>query len=280
MSSERPRAGSVAPAGEGLSRSGLSPVGALVRRHDPDRFLICLFVPAALREAALVLAAFNHELARAVEVVSRRPSSGESGFAARIRLQWWREILEGARRPHEVAGPLGALLDDGTVAPASLASMIDARETEIEGPGTEAAWWSMLAGGPGALAATIAQLGGDAGAGAIACAAASGQAYGAGASLLHAGALRDAGRRGLPDTVELDTVETPRRLAAEALQHLRDSPRPRLSGPARAAALHAVLARRDLARVGGPAQAPGRGVGDRLAVLTAALFGGRRWLGG
>ena len=62
----------------------------LVRRHDPDRFLTALFAPPEKRDALLTLYAFNHELARAREVASEPP-------LALIRLQWWREVVEGAR---------------------------------------------------------------------------------------------------------------------------------------------------------------------------------------
>ena len=75
--------------------TGLSAVGEIVRRHDPDRFLTALFAPAERREALFVLYAFNHELARAREV-AREP------MLAMVRLQWWREVVEGARRRHEV----------------------------------------------------------------------------------------------------------------------------------------------------------------------------------
>ena len=71
----------------------------LVRRHDPDRYFCTLFAPAAAREALFTLYAFNHELARAREVTR------EPGLAL-IRLQWWREVVEGAVRQHEVARPL------------------------------------------------------------------------------------------------------------------------------------------------------------------------------
>ena len=43
-------------------------IAALVRRHDPDRFLTALFAPPEKRDALLTLYAFNHELARAREV--------------------------------------------------------------------------------------------------------------------------------------------------------------------------------------------------------------------
>jgi 15-cis-phytoene synthase len=62
-------------------------MAALVRRHDPDRFLTSLFAPPEKRDALLTLYAFNHELARAREAVSEPP-------LALIRLQWWREVVE------------------------------------------------------------------------------------------------------------------------------------------------------------------------------------------
>ena len=67
-------------------------IAALVRRHDPDRFLTALFAPPERRDALLTLYAFNHELARAREAVSEAP-------LALIRLQWWREVVEGGAPP-------------------------------------------------------------------------------------------------------------------------------------------------------------------------------------
>jgi phytoene synthase len=88
----------------------LSPLAGLVRRHDPDRFLTALFAPPERRETLFVLYAFNHELARAREVTSH-PT------LALLRLQWWREIVEGAERQHEIAAPLRAALAAGALAP-------------------------------------------------------------------------------------------------------------------------------------------------------------------
>src|SRR3546814_19441352 len=55
------------------------------------------------REHLFALYAFNHEVAKTAEVVSE-PMIG------RIRLQWWRECLDGiydgAARQHEVVQPL------------------------------------------------------------------------------------------------------------------------------------------------------------------------------
>src|ERR1700731_1564648 len=67
----------------------LSPVAALVRRHDRDRFQTVLFAPAARREALFALYAFNYEIARVRERVSE-PTLG------RLRLEWWREIIAAA----------------------------------------------------------------------------------------------------------------------------------------------------------------------------------------
>jgi 15-cis-phytoene synthase len=61
---------------------------ALVRRVDPDRWLAARFIEDhGKREDVIVLYAFHHELARAVEVTSQ-PLLGE------IRLTWWREAVD------------------------------------------------------------------------------------------------------------------------------------------------------------------------------------------
>ncbi len=59
-----------------------------VRRLDNDRFLCSLFAAGSRREALFALYAFNLEVARIREVVSE-PLLGA------IRLQWWRETIEG-----------------------------------------------------------------------------------------------------------------------------------------------------------------------------------------
>src|SRR5215472_846603 len=82
----------------------LSPVAALVRQHDRDRFQTVLFAPAARREALFALYAFNCEIARVRESVTE-PTLG------RIRLQWWRENIaaayeDGPVRDHDVVEAL------------------------------------------------------------------------------------------------------------------------------------------------------------------------------
>jgi phytoene synthase len=82
------------------------PIEETVRRVDPDRYFSALFAPAPARRHLLTLYAFNHEIARVAETV-RQPMMGE------IRLEWWRETLEGARigrpRDHAVARALSEL---------------------------------------------------------------------------------------------------------------------------------------------------------------------------
>ncbi len=68
----------------------------LVRAQDRDRFLAALFAPADKRQDLFALYAFNVEVARVREVV-REALPGE------VRLQWWRELIEGHGRG-EVGG--------------------------------------------------------------------------------------------------------------------------------------------------------------------------------
>ena len=97
---------------------------AAVRRSDPDRYFSALFAPADKRPLVFALYAFNHELARIAEVV-REPMMGE------IRLQWWRETVEGARegkpRPHDVARALAELFARADLPLDLFEAMMDAR---------------------------------------------------------------------------------------------------------------------------------------------------------
>ena len=126
-------------------------IAALVRRHDPDRFLTALFAPPDRRDALMALYAFNHELARAREVASEPP-------LALIRLQWWREVVEGEARRHEVATPLTAAIAAGKLAPVDLLAVIEAREREVYGDfETIADWRAWLLIGAGGLAVAAAR---------------------------------------------------------------------------------------------------------------------------
>jgi phytoene synthase len=75
----------------------------LVRTSDRDRFLATLFAPAPARDDLYALHAFNVEVARTRDL-AREAIPGE------IRLQWWREVLEGRRQDEARASPIAAAL--------------------------------------------------------------------------------------------------------------------------------------------------------------------------
>jgi phytoene synthase len=107
----------------------LSPVAALVRRHDRDRYQTVLFAPAARREALFALYAFNYEIARVRESVTQ-PMLGQ------IRLQWWRENIAaafegGPVRHHPVAEALAAVIGEFRLTRDHFERLIDARETDL-----------------------------------------------------------------------------------------------------------------------------------------------------
>lgn len=107
----------------------MSPLAALVRRHDRDRYQTALFAPADRRERLFALYAFNYEIARVRESVSQ-PMLGQ------IRLQWWREVIDAAftgapPRQHEVALPLTALIREAAPSREHFDRMIDMRERDL-----------------------------------------------------------------------------------------------------------------------------------------------------
>jgi phytoene synthase len=250
-----------------------SSLAGFVRRHDPDRFLTALFAPPARREALFALYAFNHELARARETVSEAP-------LALIRLQWWREVVEGAHRRHEVAEPLSAFIDAGALRRDDLLGIIDAREIETE-PVIETSreWHNYLRSGAGGVAVAAARLLGAPDPEQVRP---FGSAFGLAGVLRSVGAHARQGRCLLPlealtahrlssDQVIADpkaALGVVAQLAHEGLALLRHT---RLPGSVVAAALPAVLARRDLRRA--PLFPRPRGAGDRLAVVWAGLTG-------
>ncbi|MCK8783766.1 squalene/phytoene synthase family protein [Roseomonas sp. NAR14] len=275
-----------------LSPPSLSPLGEAARRADPDRFLCALFAPPAKREPLFGLIAFNHELARAREVAS-------NPMLALIRLQWWRdavaEAAAGGGRRHEVAGPVGGWIRDGTLDAADLDAMIDAREAEAdEAIPSREAFAAYLRGTSGGLAVASGRLLGASG-GALAGLQALGAAYGLAGVLRSVAALAGQGRCLLPadalaehgttteavlrDPHAAPVAATIRDLAALGggwLDQGRAAGIPRF---AIAAALPGVLARRDLARlrrVAAGRVATGiarRGIADRLAVTAHGLRG-------
>jgi NADH dehydrogenase [ubiquinone] 1 alpha subcomplex assembly factor 6 len=108
----------------------LSPVAALVRRHDRDRYQTVLFAPAARREALFALYAFNYEIARVRESVTQ-PMLGQ------IRLQWWRENIAaayegGTIRHHPVVEALTGLIRELPMTRDHFDRLINARETDLD----------------------------------------------------------------------------------------------------------------------------------------------------
>lgn len=77
----------------------------LVRDGDPDRYYATLFAPAAARPHLFALYAFSLTVARVREAASN-PMAGE------IRLQWWRDALQGEARGDVRANPVAAALEE------------------------------------------------------------------------------------------------------------------------------------------------------------------------
>ena len=256
----------------------LSDVGRIVQRHDPDRFFTALFAPAIHRETLFVLYATNHELARAREVVS-------NPMLALIRLQWWREVAEGARRRHEVAGPLGEALDEGRLDAADILAMIEGREAEAEPVESLDAFEAYVRATAGGVAVAAGRALGAASeeVGALRDI---GSAYGVSGvlrsvpalarqsrTMLPADALAEAG---LADADVFADPSDPRlapvasRLRVAGQTWLRNARKQRLPRSVLPAALPGVLARRDLRR---DRQVEPRTLGDKMAVTFAAAAG-------
>lgn len=108
----------------------LSYCGEIVRAHDPDRFLLSMFVPAARREDLWALFAFHHEIAKTREVVSET----QLGL---IRLQWWRErigdIYSGqVTSGHEILGALAGAIARHDLPQGAFDMLLTAREFDLE----------------------------------------------------------------------------------------------------------------------------------------------------
>lgn len=100
-----------------------------VRRFDPDRFLCTLFAPPERRRSLWALLAFNLEIARIAERV-REPVLG------RMRLEWWRQALDGvfsgAPAEHAVARALADAVRDHGLRRAPLDRLLDGRERDFD----------------------------------------------------------------------------------------------------------------------------------------------------
>lgn len=75
----------------------------MLRDMDRDRYLACLLAPEDKRGDLAALYAFNAEIARIRDIV-REPLPGE------VRMQWWRDLLEGNPHGDSVGHPVAAAL--------------------------------------------------------------------------------------------------------------------------------------------------------------------------
>src|SRR5437763_854177 len=138
--------------------TGLSPVAALVRRHDRDRYQTALFAPPRQREALFALYAFNYEIARVREIVSE-PMLGQ------IRLQWWREVIAATfagepPRRHQIVLPLTDAIREFRLSRVLLEELIDSRERDLDAapPETMAALEAYAAGTSASLVALALEI--------------------------------------------------------------------------------------------------------------------------
>ncbi|WP_337266746.1 phytoene/squalene synthase family protein [Oryzifoliimicrobium ureilyticus] len=76
---------------------------SMLRDLDRDRYLACLLSPEPVRHSLAALYAFNAELARIRDLV-HEPLPGE------VRMQYWRDLLEGNPHGSTQANPVAAAL--------------------------------------------------------------------------------------------------------------------------------------------------------------------------
>ena len=97
---------------------------ATLRDTDRDRYLACLLAPEEKRPALAALYAFNAELARVRDLV-HEPLPGE------VRMQYWRDLLEGQAHGSSEANPIASELliaiEQHRLPRQTLIDMIDAR---------------------------------------------------------------------------------------------------------------------------------------------------------
>jgi 15-cis-phytoene synthase len=75
----------------------------LLRDADPDRYLSVLYAPETKRGALAALYAFNVEIARIRDLI-HDPLPGE------VRLQWWRDLINGTEHGAAAGNPVAAAL--------------------------------------------------------------------------------------------------------------------------------------------------------------------------
>ncbi|MDB5523857.1 MAG: Phytoene synthase [Rhizobium sp.] len=126
---------------------------ATLRTTDIDRYLACLLMPEERRGAVAALYAFNAELARIRDII-REPLPGE------IRLQWWRDMLEGEGEGDSLANPLAAglihAIDEHSLPRQPLVAMTEARIFDLYDDPVDST--AMFEGYAGETASALIQL--------------------------------------------------------------------------------------------------------------------------
>lgn len=107
----------------------MSAVDDIVRAQDRDRWLSTFFAPDAKRPHLIALYAFNAEILRVRDTVSE-PHLGM------IRLQWWRDTIDGiyagtAIPGHPVAQALAAAIAEGGLPQQALSDLVTAHEFDL-----------------------------------------------------------------------------------------------------------------------------------------------------
>lgn len=101
---------------------------ATLRDTDRDRYLACLLSPEDKRSGLASLYAFNAEIARVRDAV-------HEALPGEIRLQWWRDLLEGTAHGdaggNPVAAGMLAAIDAHRLPRETLLAMIDARVGDL-----------------------------------------------------------------------------------------------------------------------------------------------------
>jgi 15-cis-phytoene synthase len=125
----------------------------LVKKHDADRAIAILFAPAERRPALYALQAFSLEIA-GIRGIAKEALPGE------IRLQWWRDILNGEREGeangHPVAMAIRATIRDNKLPLQPFLDLIDARVFDLyDDPVTD---WTMLEGYCGETSSVLFRL--------------------------------------------------------------------------------------------------------------------------
>jgi phytoene synthase len=126
---------------------------ATLRDTDRDRYLACLLAPEEKRPALAALYAFNAELARVRDLV-HEPLPGE------VRMQYWRDLLEGQSHGSSEANPLASELltaiEEYRLPRRTLINMTDARIFDLYDDPMESR--SSLEGYAGETASALIQL--------------------------------------------------------------------------------------------------------------------------